>query len=495
MKTLSAVSMSLAIVLALGPASRADEPVVAGENGVTAPKKTKNVLPEYPPEAQARGQRGIVIVELVINPEGKVSSAQVIRSIPPFDEAALAAVRQWEYEVTKVNGKPVSVKLTVPITFAMKIPEIASRQEGIPELRAGAFPPVPPDARDVATATAEITLGAEGNVEELRIVEGPPAYADSLARALRTWRFAPEASDATVTFQVHAQFNAAKGSGSKVEFRLDGLRRSESLATTDAGAGAPATPAGSAAPPAATPANAPGTAAPTAVAANPTATPPAPTPPTPRTVVASPTSHSPGGAGSAAPPSAPPPAPKPAAPMPTAPVAAAMPTVAPPAGPTPASYPAPAPGAVASGSPTLAAPGRPVATVPGPQPATPPKVAAVEVISVAPPPEPPENGLSAIRDVTLTPGVPDLTRGRRPVPPPFARMAQATGTVDVAFSVDAAGIASVKGSNGPDVFKRAAEQAVSSWTFRRTRADRIFLMAEFKYTTDAASVTVRPDVK
>ena len=119
----------------------------------------------------------------------------------------------------------------------------------------------------------------------------------------------------------------------------------------------------------------------------------------------------------------------------------------------------------------------------------------METLSIAPPPEPPENGLSAIRDVTLNPGVPDLTRGRRPVPPPFARMAQATGAVDVMFSVDAAGIASVKGSNGPDVFKRAAEQAVTSWTFRRTRAERIFLVAEFKYTADAASATVRPDVK
>ena len=115
-----------------------------GQNNVAAPKRTKTVPPVYPPEAQARGQRGIVIVELVIDTQGKVSSAQVMRSIPPFDEAALAAVRQWEYEVTKVDGKPVSVKLTVPITFAMKMPEIASRQEGIPELRAGAFPPLPP---------------------------------------------------------------------------------------------------------------------------------------------------------------------------------------------------------------------------------------------------------------------------------------------------------------------------------------------------------------
>jgi hypothetical protein len=41
-------------------------------------------------------------------------------------------------------------------------------------------------------------------------------------------------------------------------------------------------------------------------------------------------------------------------------------------------------------------------------------------------------------------------------------MSQATGTVEVAFSVDAAGIAAVKAPNGPDVFK-AAEQAVTSY--------------------------------
>jgi TonB family protein len=457
MKTLSAVSLSLAIGLALGAPLSADEPVVSGENGIAAPRKTKNVLPVYPPEAQARGERGIVIVELVINTEGKVASARVVRSIPPFDEAALAAVRQWEYEVTRVNGKPVSVRHTVPITFALKIPEIASRQEGIPELRAGALPPIAPDARDTATATAELTLGSEGNVEELRIVDGPPAYADALARALRTWRFAPEPSEATVTFLVHAQFNpSAKSPAPRVAFRLDGLRRSESMAAANSSAAAPAPP----------PASAPQTAV------------PAPQPePAPASAPAKPS---------------------PASPEPTAAAAAAALPVTAPRPPTGASYPAPsaAPATALTAStpsPTPAAAAAKVSPTVPPAAAAAPKAPPVEVLSVPPPAEPPENGLSAVRDVTLSPGVPDLTRGRRPVPPPLARMAQATGTIDVKFSVDAAGIAAVKGSTGPDVFKRAAEQAVSSWTFRRTRADRIFLLAEFKYTVDAASATVRPD--
>ncbi len=480
MRAPSAVLLSLAIVLALGPAAGADEPVVAGQNNVLAPKKTKTILPEYPPEAQARGQRGIVIVELVIDPTGKVSSAQIIRSVPPFDEAALAAVRQWEYEVTKVDGKPVSVKLTVPITFAMKIPEIASRQEGIPELRAGAFPPLSADAREIGTATAEITLGPDGNVEELRILDGPPAYADSLARALRTWRFAPEASEATVTFQVHAQFNPTRTAGSKVEFRLDGLRRSESLASAATQAPAAVTPAPGPSAAATTPPMpaVPGhdnavspkaTPTATAPAAVPPATAPTPTvpPPTAPPQTAVPPTDRPGPSGGAPAP----PVTRPAPPSPTA-----VPPISKPMLPAAASFPAPSSTALNSAPPGTPAP-------------------AIEVLTVAPPPEPAESGLSAIRDVTLSPGVPDLTRGRRPVPPPLARMAQATGAIDVAFSVDAAGIASVKGSNGPEIFKRAAEQAVSSWTFRRTRAERIFLVAEFKYTTDAASATVRPDVR
>jgi hypothetical protein len=114
------------------------------------------------------------------------------------------------------------------------------------------------------------------------------------------------------------------------------------------------------------------------------------------------------------------------------------------------------------------------------------------VITAPPPALPPENGVSAIRDVTLEPGVPDLTRGRRPVAPPLARMAAATGTVEVAFSVGTAGTTTVQGATGPDLLRPAAEQAVASWVFRRTRADRAYLVAVFTYGGDKSSAVVRP---
>jgi outer membrane biosynthesis protein TonB len=119
-----------------------------------------------------------------------------------------------------------------------------------------------------------------------------------------------------------------------------------------------------------------------------------------------------------------------------------------------------------------------------------------EILSVPPPkaPEaPPENGVSAVRDISLSPGVPDLVKGRRPVVPPFARMEGATGTVRVRFSVSAAGIVSVQDSLGPDVLKHAAEDATASWSFRRASAVRLHLVAVFDYRADGASAAVSPE--
>jgi outer membrane biosynthesis protein TonB len=116
----------------------------------------------------------------------------------------------------------------------------------------------------------------------------------------------------------------------------------------------------------------------------------------------------------------------------------------------------------------------------------------VEVITAPAPPATPENGVSAIRDVTLEPGVPDLTRGRRPVVPPLARMAGTSGSVEVSFSVSAAGTTSILAATGPDLLRPAAEQAVASWVFRRARADRAYLVAVFTSEGDKGTAVVRP---
>jgi hypothetical protein len=57
--------------------------------------------------------------------------------------------------------------------------------------------------------------------------------------------------------------------------------------------------------------------------------------------------------------------------------------------------------------------------------------------------------------------------------------------------VDAAGVSSVQKVEGPDLLKEAARQAVPSWAFRRTTAERLFLWAAFTFSGDQAKADVR----
>lgn len=430
----------VAVLCGARPSPAQDEPKLAGTD-VPAPKRVKTVQPVYPADAQARGIRGIVLLELLIDAAGKVARIDVVRSIPGLDEAAVTAARQWEYEVTKLDGKPVSVRLTVPITFAMPLPAL-SRQEGIPELRSGAVPRVPAesDARGGASVTVEVTLDPDGSVAEARLLAGEDPWSRYLLQALRTWRFEASPDGAILSFRVQADFvPAARGAHERVDLRLTGLRRSETLA---ADAGSQAAPEAQASPSPST-----GEAGATPSSSSPE---PAPAPATP----------------AAGPPEE--------APSPASPAAPALAASTPDA--TPREAPAP--------------PASPTAPAPPPPP--------TEVLSAPPPreaparPAPEEGGPSAVPDVTLEPGVPELTGGRRPVVPPLARMAGVAGTVEVRFAVDAAGTPTVLAAEGPELLKPAAESAVGTWAFRRVTAERLLLKAVFTYSGNAASAVVSP---
>jgi protein TonB len=84
---------------------------------IMEPRKIKDVQPVYPAIAQSARVSGAVVIEATIGSDGKVTDAKVVRSIPLLDQAALDAVRQWEYTPTLLNGVPVPVLTTVTINF------------------------------------------------------------------------------------------------------------------------------------------------------------------------------------------------------------------------------------------------------------------------------------------------------------------------------------------------------------------------------------------
>ena len=88
--------------------------------GLVSPVKTRHVPPVYPPIALASRREGIVILEAVIAESGRVRDVRVLRSVPLLDQAAVDAVRQWEFTPTKLNGEPVPIVMTVTVNFQLR---------------------------------------------------------------------------------------------------------------------------------------------------------------------------------------------------------------------------------------------------------------------------------------------------------------------------------------------------------------------------------------
>ena len=101
------------------PAGGSGEPFRIGD-GIRPPARVVDVAPVYPPEAREARVQGVVMLEVTLSRTGEVSDVEMVRSTPLLDEAAVAAVRQWRYEPTLVDGEPVSVLMTVTMNFALR---------------------------------------------------------------------------------------------------------------------------------------------------------------------------------------------------------------------------------------------------------------------------------------------------------------------------------------------------------------------------------------
>jgi protein TonB len=61
-----------------------------------------------------------------------VDNVRVLPSIPPLDQAAIDAVRQWEYTPTLLNGLPVAVVMTTTVQFTLESPTTPNSQGPTP---------------------------------------------------------------------------------------------------------------------------------------------------------------------------------------------------------------------------------------------------------------------------------------------------------------------------------------------------------------------------
>lgn len=85
-----------------------------------APRLLQRVEPEYPLLALRAGIEGDVLLDAVLGADGRVAQVTVLRGHPALAAAAAAAVRQWVYEPTYLNDKPVPVALEIVVQFRLR---------------------------------------------------------------------------------------------------------------------------------------------------------------------------------------------------------------------------------------------------------------------------------------------------------------------------------------------------------------------------------------
>jgi len=100
--------------------SSSTSPVEIAVGSIREPRKLKDVAPVYPKFAIAARIQGRLVVDAIIDVDGRVKGVRVIKSVPPLDQAAVDAVRRWEYAPALVDGTPVEVIMSVTVIFILR---------------------------------------------------------------------------------------------------------------------------------------------------------------------------------------------------------------------------------------------------------------------------------------------------------------------------------------------------------------------------------------
>ena len=87
---------------------------------VKAARLISSVPPMYPSLARAQHIEGQVLVDALVDVNGRVSSMKVVSGPVLLHQAAMDALRQWKYQAAMLDGKAVPMHLTVTVQFRLQ---------------------------------------------------------------------------------------------------------------------------------------------------------------------------------------------------------------------------------------------------------------------------------------------------------------------------------------------------------------------------------------
>ncbi len=166
--------------------------------------------PVYPEEARKARIEGTVRFRVVIGGDGTVKTATLLSGHPALVQAAQAALVQYRYRPTLLNGEPAEVDTEVEVPFVLQAENPPQAQvRSLKELLAeGGTHPVPirkvePEfsrearaARHDGSVDLEILIDEQGVVREARVLREAGLGLDQKAiEAVLQWKFKPAEKD------------------------------------------------------------------------------------------------------------------------------------------------------------------------------------------------------------------------------------------------------------------------------------------------------------
>ncbi len=121
--TLTAAVSGRAVSVSGVPA--ASVPSGSGASGAVPtaalPRYRDNARPAYPLAARLRGYEGMVLLSVDVSADGRVDGLTVKRSSghDVLDRSALEAVRTWTFEPARRMGRPIRMRVDIPVKFVL----------------------------------------------------------------------------------------------------------------------------------------------------------------------------------------------------------------------------------------------------------------------------------------------------------------------------------------------------------------------------------------
>jgi TonB family protein len=198
-------------------------PVAKDSVKQSPPKIISQVEPTYPLVMERFGIRGQVLMEFVVDTEGRALNPIVVSSDnPAFDEPALEALFKWKFQPGTINGKAVNTPCSQTIVFqpvhggtdVFRIRERADQSKLPPEMRYDVpakirgvqIPVYPyPQRRDGTRgkAAATMLIDQEGHVSAVKVRSADrPEFGLALTAALEGFTFDPALKDGKPVLQL-----------------------------------------------------------------------------------------------------------------------------------------------------------------------------------------------------------------------------------------------------------------------------------------------------